>query len=267
MKLKITNDVEVKKSRLLIKGKAFPNYQILDKIGKGANGVILLARNEILGRDEAIKVWLPKDGDNRNKNEQASYELKKLAKAYGEYTIQLYSAINFENYTIATMEYFPGQNLDKFTQHKSIRQVFISLYMYLDAIEKTSLPETFHGDAHPRNVLLKVTEENYEKKLVLKLCDFGTSYFAGKEYSFDRHWRIVGQTIFDLTKTYKYYNEAKLLMPDYDNILKEINNSSRNSIINEDHSSFYDARTFTAPFRDYLEYIYFKNTGKNIRFE
>lgn len=259
----ITNDVAVTNGLLIIKGKTFPNYQILNKIGVGANGVVLLAKNENLERNEAIKIWLPKERDKRDKNEQASYELIKLAKSYCEYTIQLYEAANFNDYTVATMEYFNGQTLDEFIKDKPIRQVFITLYMYLDAIEKTSQPETFHGDAHPGNVLVKVVKENDVEKLILKLCDFGTSYFAGKEYSFDRHWRIVGETIFNLTKTYQYYEEAKSLMPYYDNIIKEINNYSRNSIISGDQSSFYDARTFTAPFRDYIEYMYFKNTGKN----
>ena len=263
MDLQITNQVEVKNSSLFINGLKFEGFEIIDKIGAGANAVVLLAQNVLVDRKEALKVWLPKQGDRRNKTKQALLEVRKLAKLDEDCVVKLYNAWIFEGHFIASMEYFNGQTLEKFLIGKSIRQTVYTLFMYLDAIDTTSNLDTFHGDAHSKNVLLKVINDGYEEKLVLKLCDFGTSRFSGKERSFDRHWRIVKETILKFTQSLNDIEDPASLLSQFDQQVNMINADVRDKIISGEAPAFYDARIFTAPLRDYLEHIYFINTKKD----
>lgn len=70
----------------------------------------------------------------------------------------------------------------------------------MNAIVQTTTEATRHGDAHAKNVLVYEVATKYEKQLKIKLCDFGTSLYSGKEASEQRHWRIVRETIIALTE-------------------------------------------------------------------
>jgi hypothetical protein len=84
----------------------------------------------------------------------------------------------------------------------------------LEAIEKTSNMDTFHGDAHKKNVLVRIRKIDYEDVLELKLCDFGTSVFSGKDQSFERHWRVVRETVLNCTSKMKSVDYALQVLED-----------------------------------------------------
>lgn len=190
----------VKGNRLFIRGKHFENYEIVREIGSGENGVVYHGFNTLLRRDEAVKVWRARNPrDNRNKIEQGLREAQKLAQVSPDYAVAVYSAQQINGVFVATMEYVKGQTLAWHRQNSDPYLRCQLARIYLNAIVQTTTEATRHGDAHDKNVLVYEVATKYEKHLKIKLCDFGTSFYSGKEASEQRHWRIVRDTILSLT--------------------------------------------------------------------
>lgn len=251
--------VYIHEQRLLINDKVYPDFEIEREIGSGANGCVFLAKNLLLDRVEAIKIWNKnRENDKRDKTKQALFESQKLARVDPQYAVQIFNIKNFEGYIVAHMEYFEGETLHDFINDLSAKKTFYLLRQYLHVIEKTSSLSTFHGDAHAHNVLIKVVTEDYERKVVMKLCDFGTSYFNGTESSFDRHWRVVEETILRYTEKFVGFQEAKELLIENKNILKNPTSVSKEKLFQGD-DSLYDPRLLTAPYKDFLEYLEYRN--------
>ncbi|WP_017209341.1 protein kinase domain-containing protein [Clostridium beijerinckii] len=248
-------EIKVENSKLLIGDREFNNYKIKEEIGGGANGIVYLVRNLTLQRDEALKVWIKrKRVDNRDKVEQGLYEAQKLARVNGNNAVQIYSAQEFNGFFVATMEYFKGQTLKEFIAGKNAKQICKILRYYLEAIEETSTIDTFHGDAHENNILIRESIIDYENVIELKLCDFGTSIFSGKDRSVERHWKIVRETILKCTNGMQLYNESLELLKDFEKSLLDVQRKMMDEI-SSGKVEFYDARIFTAPYKDYLEYL------------
>lgn len=251
--------VKVERSKLLIGNFEFNNYEVKKEIGRGANGIVYLVRNLTLDRDEALKVWIKtKESDERDKLKQGLSEVQKLARVNGNNAVQIYSAQEFNGHMIATMEYFNSQTLKDFIVGKNIRQTCIILRHYLYAIEQTSKFDTFHGDAHENNILIQEVTIDYEKTIVLKLCDFGTSIFSRKIPSFNRHWRVVRETIVKYTKGMRYFEDAFELLKQFETEMQPIQRKMMNER-NLNYEAFYDSRVFTAQYKKFLEYLEFKN--------
>lgn len=252
-------EIKVENSKLFIGDHEFNNYEIEREIGKGANGIVFLVKNLILGRDEALKIWIKrKTLDDRDKLKQGLYEVQKLARVNGNNAVQIYSAQEINGHMVATMEYFNSQTMKDFIIGKNPLQICAILRNYLDAIEKTSNFDTCHGDAHENNVLIQEKKIRYENTIELKLCDFGTSVFSGKGRSFDRHWRVIRETVLRCTKNMQSAEYALQLLNDWQESMLV---SQRNMMdkFKTGESDFYSASIFTAPYHDYLEYLESEN--------
>lgn len=248
-------EIYIENSKLYVGGIEFNNYSIIEEIGRGANGIVYLAKNLILEREEALKIWIKQnDLDNRDKLKQGLYEVQKLAKVNGNNAVQIYNAQIFNEHMIASMEYFNGSALNNFIADKNAKQTCDILKYYLEAIEQTSNMETFHGDAHGNNVLIRINKSRFEQTIELKLCDFGTSFFSGKEKSFERHWRVIRNTILNCTKKMHSFKTAEKYLESLEKRSSKTQKSMIDDIL-EGTSEFYDARIFTAPYKDFLEYL------------
>lgn len=252
-------EIKVENNKLIIGNDEFCNYEIKKEIGKGANGIVYLVRNLTLERDEALKVWTQrKEVDTRDKLEQGLYEVQKLARVNGNNAVQIFSAQKFNGHMVATMEYFKGQTLKDFIIGKNTKQICNILRHYLDAIEQTSKLDTFHGDAHENNVLIREAIIDYENTIELKLCDFGTSVFSGKVKSFERHWRVVRETMLKCTNGMNSFDYSLDLLDDFEKLILDTKRRMMNEI-KVGKVNLYDARVFTAPYKDYLEYLEYTN--------
>lgn len=255
-----TTNIQIDGDRLRVNGEEFSSHSIEREIGKGANGIVYLASNNILKRQEVVKIWRaanPKD--NRDKKVQAFAEAAKLANAHAEYAVQVFSAGLVGDAPYATMEYVNGRTLKQVVEETRDAKFLLGLArIYLSAIEETSQAHTFHGDPHWSNVLIYESQPNkYETSTKLKLCDFGTSIFAGHEKSVDRHWRLVEECVLATTKALKFHNEAKAELPKY--------KSQLNQLLSQGKPDFFDdlhwAKLHTAPLRDFLDYLTLEFVG------
>lgn len=250
-----TSPYHVENERLFIGDKVFRSHKIIKELGRGANGVVFLAQNTTLEREEAIKVWLKlRSTDRRNKLKQGLREAIKLARVNGNNAVQIYSAQIVGGAVVATMEYIDGETLEKFCERNKdpIARLWAA-WMYLGIIEKTTTPETCHGDPHWGNVLVfKESKDKYHEQMRMKLCDFGTSIYSTKATSQTRHWRLVKETVLRVTEILEGRDQALQNLQQFEESIR----TTINMMI--DNADKFTAKDFAqvrmAPLRDYLDY-------------
>lgn len=241
-------------SRLFVDGQELKNYKITTVLGQGANGVVYRATNTKLQREEAVKVWhTTNERDRRNKLEQGLLEAQKLAQVSYEYAVAIYSAFELGGLLLATMEYVEGKTLEWYQQNAAPETRLGLAEVYLGAIVNTTTSATRHGDAHSKNVLVYEFSSRLESGLRLKLCDFGTSYYSGKESSEKRHWRIVKETILNLTHNMPHADKCRstlaTLWPKGEQMALEAYEHRKAGVDFSDHDI---AQFWAAPLRDYI---------------
>ncbi|WP_421253328.1 protein kinase domain-containing protein [Aeromonas jandaei] len=238
------------------------SHEILDTLGSGANGIVYLARNKILDRKEAIKIWIrTKKKDNRDKVIQGIHEARKLAAANNEHSVEIYSAQIFEGVPFVTMEYVKGNTLREYIKTSDDKTKIKMAYLYLEAIEGTTRKNLVHGDPHLSNVLVyRYNPDMFSDEIKIKLCDFGTSIFSGRESSSVRHWRIVEESIIEITKNMKDFNYAQSCLPEFKNNLASIDMSSGLDIFTDKQI----AQIKNSPLRDYLRCFTSTHNGNTI---
>ncbi|GAB5606492.1 protein kinase domain-containing protein [Sideroxyarcus sp. TK5] len=247
-------NIQIEENRLRINGEQFSSHSIEREIGRGANGIVYLANNHILKRQEVVKIWCASNPkDSRDKKSQAFAEAAKLANAHPEHAVQIFSAGLVGGIPYATMEYVDGKTLKQKLDETRDKKLLLGLAgIYLTAIEETSQANTFHGDPHWSNVLVYEHQPNkYETSIKVKLCDFGTSIFSGHERSEDRHWRLVEECVLNTTKSFKSFQEAKTELPRFKSQLSEFTSQSKPDFLDDLHW----AKLHTAPLRDFLDYL------------
>lgn len=248
--------MQVVDSQIVINGTVLTNYTFIKKLGQGANGIVYLVKNNLLDREEALKVWKKQNqNDNRDKIKQGLLEASKQAANDGKHSVQIYHIDVVSDVVYATMEYVDGITLKEYYESTNTASELVSMaYIYLTIIEKITTQRTMHGDPHWKNALIfEEKPSKYEEpRKSIKFCDFGTSHFAGKESSRDRHWRIVRETIVKMTKKLDSYAWANEQLKHFDRMAKgmiyDLDNSNIPNI-----DDFDESRMRTAVLRDYLD--------------
>lgn len=253
--------VRIDDSRLFVDGQELKNYKINKELGQGANGIVYRATNTKLQREEAVKVWrTTNDRDRRDKLEQGLLEAQKLAQVSYEYAVAIYSAFELGGLLLATMEYVEGKTLEWYQQNADTKTRLGLAEVYLGAIVNTTTSVTRHGDAHSKNVLVYEFNSRLESALRLKLCDFGTSYYSGKESSEKRHWRIVKETILNLTRNIPHADACRstldTLWPKGERMALGAYEDRKAGV---DLSDYDIAQFWAGPLRDYIHDLSYLN--------
>jgi serine/threonine protein kinase len=194
-----------------IDGKGFPldTYVFENRIGKGANAVVFKAESTLLRRVEAVKIYLPREGDPRNKIEQGSFEAQKQAAAVFQFPnfriINIYHAAVLDDRFYTTMEFFDGPNLKEWCKTASLKDKWRIAQVYNDAMHHTSREDLFHGDPHMGNIL--VGKED------IAILDYGTSHYSGREASWRRHWNIVDEVMIKLLREFESFEHYRAEWP------------------------------------------------------
>lgn len=248
--------MEIVDNHIVINGVELKNYTFIQELGEGANGIVYLVKNNLLDREEALKVWRKKNpNDQRDNIKQGLLEASKQAANDGKYSVQIYHVDVVNNVVYATMEYVDGITLKEYSESTNSATELVSMaYVYLTIIEKITTKRTMHGDPHWKNALIfEEKPSKYEEpKKSIKFCDFGTSNFSSKKSSKDRHWRIVRETIVNMTKKLNSYKWAKQQLTRFDQMAQGmIHDLDHSNIPNID--DFDESRMRTAVLRDYLD--------------
>jgi len=151
------------------------NIKLIKAFKPGANGIVFQAHEYPLDRPVAVKVWIPKKGDYRDKDEQALAEARKLARLNHPNIVKIYTIDQLKSgHFYVIMELLPGKTLKFFLKYKlPLRIRFQWWYHIFNTLIYAHSKKIYHGDLHDENIIINKGQP--------KLIDFGTSIFAKKK--------------------------------------------------------------------------------------
>lgn len=164
-------------------------YAIRDRIGTGAWGSVYRARDEVLGREVAIKlVHLPEDGEAASETRvKLTREGRLLARCEHPNVVRIFDAIAVGNDVALVMELIPGGTLEAWLQsgpgQAAILLRFCEAGRGLAAAHEAGV---VHGDFKPRNVLLDGDR--------VVVADFGLGHVVGADTQTEQLGSLVEPT-------------------------------------------------------------------------
>lgn len=190
---------------LYLKRKPIERFEIRGILGKGVNGVVFDAHHRVLNQPRAVKVWMKLGGiDKRNKVTQGIAEAQKIAASDPKWVVMVYDAEVAGDILYSSLEKIVGHTLaDELKGSADLFNRWCLAGQFIDAIQNTTTDTLYHGDAHPGNVMVYREGDQYGMYMKMKLLDFGTSIYSGKEASKGRHWRIVYDTFIRIVEPFK----------------------------------------------------------------
>lgn len=150
-----------------------PNVEFEKLVDHGANAVVFLGEDTILRRKLAVKIWMPKKNDKRNKYKQAVAEARKLVTLEHPNVTRVFYAGELEAFPLyVCMEYIEGMTLGEYLAkaNPGIEQRVRVLDDILSTVEYCQKAGIYHGDLHDRNIIITRGSKP-------KIIDFGTSIF------------------------------------------------------------------------------------------
>ncbi|WP_437680150.1 protein kinase domain-containing protein [Sorangium sp. So ce131] len=133
-------------------------YRVIGRLGEGAMGVILLARDEQLQRDVAIKLLRPEQLDNAQMQARLLAEARAMARVHHPNVVEIYAFGEYGNAPYFVMQYVPGVTLDTYVHGKGGRLGLDEALSILDqaclgvgAIHASGIA---HRDVKPSNILV-----------------------------------------------------------------------------------------------------------------
>jgi hypothetical protein len=155
-------------------------YLLLERLGAGGFGVVWRARDELLGRDVAVKrILLGPDGDG----ERATREAQASARLAHPAIVALYEACPHGEAFYLISELVEGETLagliaQEALTDEQILQIGIAL---LEALEHAHERGVIHRDIKPQNVLVPDHSSAAKHRVAAKLTDFGGASLVGED--------------------------------------------------------------------------------------
>ncbi|WP_441231907.1 protein kinase domain-containing protein [Tardiphaga sp. 215_C5_N2_1] len=200
--IKVSEAVYVEDGLLHLGGKPIDKFEILGTLGDGsnANGVVFNALHRHLKQPRAVKVWMKlRKADRRDKVAQGIAEARKLAASDPDWVVVIHDIEQVGGFLYSSMEKVNGHTLSEALKMRRYSPLHLA-GEYWRAISATTTDTLYHGDAHTGNVMV-FAEPTHAFKMI-KLLDFGTSIFAGRENSLRRHARVVRETFGMIVASY-----------------------------------------------------------------
>jgi serine/threonine protein kinase len=218
-KTKVSKDVLVEDGTIYLNRKPIERFEISGILGKGVNGVVFDAHHRVLNQPRAVKVWMKLGGvDKRNKVTQGIAEAQKIAASDPKWVVMVYDAEVAGDFLYSSMEKIIGKTLgEELRESADLFNRWCLAGQYVDAIKNTTTETLYHGDAHTGNVMVYRDGDEYGTYTKMKLLDFGTSIYSGKEASKARHWRIVYETFLRIIEPFKSKDWALVQSIPYNN--------------------------------------------------
>ena len=171
---------------MLPQGAKLNGYEVINEIGKGEFGKVVLAKNN-KGMRFAIKtILLPNLAHNPTLQSFLAQETSILLRLNHPNIVEFFEEFQHENLLCIVYEYCDNGNLGKLIQREGRLSELHAIYIcreVLSALEELERCQIIHRDIKPENILLKDSK--------VKLADFGLS-----TYSHLKHNRLVGSPMF-----------------------------------------------------------------------
>jgi serine/threonine protein kinase len=147
----------------------FGKYEILRRIGVGGMGMVYLAKDNVLGRQVALKILEARLQEDPNTVKRFLHEAKVSASLTHPNIVVIYDFGVQDGASFIAMEYLPGENLRTFLDRKPpfpfVQKLDVALQV-AKALEHAHRNGVVHRDVKPNNIQLLPSGD-------VKLMDFG----------------------------------------------------------------------------------------------
>lgn len=149
-------------------GDEIAHYRILECLGRGGMGEVLLAEDQKLGRKVAIKVLPPEFGEDSERLERFLREARTVAAISHPNIVTIYAVEECEGFRFLSMEVIHGETLREKTPAAGMRiedffEIAVPLAAALSAAHAGGIT---HRDLKPENVMVSDSG-------IVKVLDFG----------------------------------------------------------------------------------------------
>ena len=165
-------------------GELFAGFRIVSELGRGNNGVVYLAKQEMLDREVALKLLLPELSGSPEYVKMLMLEAHAAARLNHPNIVQALDAGSERDMPYLAMEYVRGRTLEdiRLNSPEELSTDFLidTVIQLADALDYAW--ENFsmiHGDVKPENFLI------CNDTKALKIADLGLSHISGRISSDD----------------------------------------------------------------------------------
>jgi serine/threonine protein kinase len=153
---------------------AFPQFEIIDLIGRGGMGAVYKARQKSLGRLVALKILAPQHAANPSFAERFSREAQALAELNHPNIVTVHDFGRAGGFYFLMMEHIDGVNLRQATKAGRFtpEQALAIVPSICEALQFAHDHGIVHRDIKPENLLL-------DKAGRVKIADFGIARIMG----------------------------------------------------------------------------------------
>ena len=158
---------------------AFPQFKIVDCIGRGGMGIVYRAEEKDGGRAVALKVLDPSFNEEADFAERFEREARMLEELKHPNIVSIYDFGKTEEFFWLTMELVDGVNLRQAMQTEGFtpEQALEIIPALCSALQYAHDNGVYHRDVKPENILLGTSG-------VVKVADFGIARMVGEKAEF-----------------------------------------------------------------------------------
>jgi serine/threonine protein kinase len=170
-----------------------PNYDIKRELGRGGMGVVYLAHNKLMGRDEVLKVMGRQIMDRPGALERFLREIRAVAKLRHPNIVTAYHATHMDENIVLAMEYVKGYDLAQLVKGQGPLPVALACNFVHQAalgLQHAHDEGLVHRDIKPGNLMLSRSG----RKPTVKVLDFGLAK-ATREEKVDGTLTSEGQAL------------------------------------------------------------------------
>jgi serine/threonine protein kinase len=149
-----------------------PDYEIVRELGGGAMGVLYLAHNRLMGRNEVLKLIAPDVTEKPGIRDRFLREIRAVARLRHPNIVTAYAAFRIGDSLVFAMEYAEGLDLGRVVAAKGplpVRRACAFIHQAALGLQHAHQAGLVHRDIKPGNLML--TQKG--GKPCIKVLDFG----------------------------------------------------------------------------------------------
>ena len=170
-----------------------PDYEIKKELGRGGMGVVYLAHNKLMGREEVLKVMSRQIMEKPGVLDRFLREIRAVAKLRHANIVTAFAATRVGESIVFSMEHVEGLDLSKMVKAKGqlpVAHACNFIYQAALGLQHAHEEGLVHRDIKPHNLMLSRKGD----KATVKVLDFGLARVT-REEKIDGGLTLEGQAL------------------------------------------------------------------------